>query len=143
MFDRPTIGKVVTVTVDWTDYMATSTPTVQIVYGKQILTGTVVESQKHNDAATFNITTGKPTFPVATVPLHRVEVLEYADGAVPATVDSFDADGDTWSVPGSNGASYVVTRLGNTWNCECKGFMFRSACKHVNACKEEVLGRSK
>ena len=143
MYDRPEIGKVVTVIVDWSDVVGTSMPTVQIVYGKLKYTGTVVENEDFNDPASFNMTTGIPDFPVRNIALHRVISLEYSDGDVAATVDEIDDDSETWVVAGSKDSEYLVTRNGNTWSCECKGWQFRSQCKHVNEKKAVVLARSK
>ena len=143
MYDRPEVGKSVTVTTDWSDVVETSTPTVRIVYGKGVHTGTVLKNNDWNDPASFNITTGRPEFPVANIPLHRVIDIQYVDGTEAAIVDDVDDDSETWSMSGSKGNEYVVTRRGDTWSCECVGWQYRSQCKHVNACKEEVLSRSK
>ena len=142
MYNRPEVGKVVTVVTDWSDTYETSMDYVRIIYSKQTKTGTVVANEKYNDPASFNITTGKPQFPVANIPLHRVISLEYSDGAVPETVDAIDDDSETWTSPGSKGNEYVITRRGNLWSCECVGWQYRSQCKHVNERKAEVLARS-
>lgn len=143
MYDSPEIGKIVTVVTDWSDMLATSLHHVQCVYSEKTHTGTVVKNEHFDDPASFNMTTGTPGFPVCNIQLHRVISLEYDDGAAAATVDAIDDDSETWTVPGSNGNEYVVTRNGNTWGCECRGWQFRSQCKHVNEKKAEVLGRSK
>ncbi len=143
MYDRPELGKEVTVVTDWSDIVATSIPTVRIVYGKRTHIGIVLQNLEFNDPASFNITTGNPDFPVANIPLHRVISLEYTSGATAVTVEAIDDESETWTVPGSKDGEYVVTRRGNRWACECKAWGFRSQCRHVNLCKEEVLSRSK
>jgi hypothetical protein len=43
----------------------------------------------------------------------------------------------TWQIPGSKkGQSYIVTRAGKQWACDCVGFGFRRHCKHVTAAIE-------
>ena len=139
MFDKPEIGKLVTVVTDWSDYITPFTPT-----GQSTKTGTVVPNNDWDDPASFNITTGKTHFPVANIQLHRVISLEYNDGSEAVTLtEAPREDVETWLVSGSKGAEYTVTRNGNAWGCECKGFSFRRACKHINEKKEEVLQRSR
>lgn len=36
-----------------------------------------------------------------------------------------------WKVEGSKGAQYIVSRDNGKWSCNCAGFGFRKACKHV------------
>jgi hypothetical protein len=41
---------------------------------------------------------------------------------------------DVWTVAGSNGKNYTVTREaggGMNYQCTCPGFTFRGSCKHV------------
>lgn len=41
--------------------------------------------------------------------------------------------GRAWRVAGSKGAEYTVTELDGVKTCNCPGFRFRGACKHVTA----------
>lgn len=41
-------------------------------------------------------------------------------------------------VGGKDGATYYVTRRGNSYSCTCKGFMFRHKCRHVEEIKETL-----
>ena len=142
MFARPDVGKTVTVTTDWSDHYAGYCETIRITQSEKTRTGVVVESTHFDDPASFRITTDIPHFPVAVVPLARVVELEFSDGTEAQTSESELPDEESWAVAGSKGASYTVTRRGGIWHCECKGFMFRSQCKHVNEKKQEVLNRS-
>mgnify|MGYP003639481523 FL=1 len=36
-----------------------------------------------------------------------------------------------WTVEGSKGNNYTVTRNGENWNCTCIGFGWRRKCKHI------------
>lgn len=39
---------------------------------------------------------------------------------------------DTWSVPGSTGKTYTVSReQGMDYTCTCPGFTYRGSCKHT------------
>lgn len=41
---------------------------------------------------------------------------------------------DTWTVPGSNGKTYTVSREsggGLNYVCTCPGFLYRGSCKHI------------
>ncbi len=143
MYDGPEIGKIITIVTDWSDVVETSMPSVQAVYGQNTITGTVVKNEDFDDPASFNITTGNPHFPIANIALHRVISLKYSEGNDAVTVDEIDGGNEMWIVSGSKGREYVVTRKGNTWSCECKGWEFRSQCKHVNEKKTEVLERKK
>ncbi len=142
MFTRPEVGKVVTVTSDWTDNLTSFATNVRINHGQSTQTGTVVNSDPKDDPASFRMTTGLPYFPVRLISLDKVVSLEYDDGsAADKKVIAEKVDEETWVVEGSKGASYVVTRKGNRWHCECLGWQFRQNCKHVNEKKQEVLNR--
>lgn len=102
----------------------------------------MVESTHFDDPASLRLSTDIPHFPVCVIPLERVVELEFSDGTEAQNVESELPDEESWAVAGSKGASYAVTRKGSIWYCECKGWMFRQQCKHVNEKKTEVLNRS-
>ena len=39
--------------------------------------------------------------------------------------------GQTWTVTGSKGNSYIVSLELGAWSCTCSGFKFRSQCRHI------------
>jgi hypothetical protein len=41
----------------------------------------------------------------------------------------------SWTVPGSRGQTYNVRERAGYWTCECKGFMFRRKCRHIESKK--------
>lgn len=137
MFSRPEIGKAITVTSNWSDhtsYMVYST-------GRQMLTGIVVVNPAHVDPNSFCLKTINPNFPMSAIPLARVVELKYHDGSEATTEEAVMLpDMETWTVDGSTG-QYIVTRSDTTWSCECKGYMFRGSCKHINEKKQEVIDR--
>lgn len=141
MFARPEVGKTVTVTTDWSDHYAVFCDYVRIARGKKTYTGTVIENTHFDDPASFRLSTDLPHFPVRVIPLTRVVELAYSDGVEVQNVESELPDAEEWTVAGSKGKSYTVTRKGSVWHCECMGWQFRQQCKHVNAKKEEVLNR--
>ncbi len=135
MFSRPEIGKAITVTTDWkehTQYMVYST-------GRQVLTGVVVANSQLDDPNAFSVRTTNENFPVSVIPLARVIQLEYVDGTEATTEEAAQLpDVESWTIDGSKG-QYIVTRNENMWACECKGYMFRGSCKHINGKKQELL----
>lgn len=143
MFPKPETGKVVSVTTDWDDYYKGFESYVRINGRRHTLTGVVVASEGYDDPATFRIRTDNIRFPISVVPLDRVCELVYDDGSQAiAVIQAELADEETWSVEGSKGAEYTVTRIGDRWGCTCPGYSFRATCKHVNAKKQEVLDRN-
>ena len=44
----------------------------------------------------------------------------------------------SWTVAGSKGAQYTVSRHAGAWSCTCVGFGWRRKCRHVTATKELV-----
>ena len=45
---------------------------------------------------------------------------------------------DRWTVEGSNGNRYTVTKVGDAFKCSCPGYGFRRKCKHSKKISEEV-----
>ena len=43
----------------------------------------------------------------------------------------------TWSVSGSRGDNYTVSKENQTWTCTCSGFTFRGRCKHIEQIKSQ------
>lgn len=46
-------------------------------------------------------------------------------------------------VPGSEGGVYHVRydKLNDRWSCECKGYVFRADCSHIDKAKEYRSGK--
>lgn len=142
MFSKPEIGKTVTVSTDWNDVFKVYADYVRATHGKNTTSGKVVASADHDDPNSFRLLTNNANYPVSVIPLERVIELEFDDGSKADVRQEIDLpDEETWQASGSKGSSYIVTRRGNTWTCECKGFQFRQACKHINEKKQEVLDR--
>jgi hypothetical protein len=43
----------------------------------------------------------------------------------------------TWTVTGSKGDKYTVTKEDNGFTCSCTGFQFRGKCKHIEQITKE------
>ena len=46
--------------------------------------------------------------------------------------------GQTWTVTGSKGDQYTVSRDGDRWSCTCAGHGFRGRCRHVDTLRASV-----
>ena len=71
--------------------------------------------------------TGDPRWPVRVINMGLVERLDFLQGSG----RSVSTDIQTWSVKGSKGNEYTVTRNSARWTCTCAGFQFRHACRHI------------
>lgn len=142
MFAKPPVGEIVKVTTDWSDYFEPFCETVRILNSTHTHNGEVLPSEDHDDPETFRLTTGRTEYPEAVISLHRIKTLEIGPDSVSA--DAMEVEGpqkqkETWTVDGSKGNKYVVTRNGTNWGCTCPGYGFRRSCRHIKEKKEEVL----
>ena len=95
--------------------------------------GTVGPSHKFLAADSFVLNTpSSPQFNKREIHIGHVVKLEYLDGrAATKTLSS----NHTWTVKGSKGDVYTVTKIGTTVTCNCTGFQFRRKCKHLDIAK--------
>jgi hypothetical protein len=94
--------------------------------GTQVLEGRVVKAYKWLTDREFCIT-GDAAFPVRVINSAQVEDLEIISGSA----QNIDTDIKTWTVQGSKGNEYTVSRWPGGWSCTCPGFQFRKSCKHT------------
>jgi hypothetical protein len=92
----------------------------------QVLEGRVVKAHKWLTDREFCIT-GDAAFPVRVINSAQVEDLEIISGSA----QNIDTDVKTWTVQGSKGNEYTVSRWPGGWSCTCPGFQFRKSCKHT------------
>lgn len=118
----PVIDSVVRVTVQ--DSMGTSM--IPPRADTRTFQGRVVKSYKWLTDREFCIT-GDADFPVRVINTAWVRDLEIISGS---TAD-IDTDVKTWTVQGSKGNEYTVSRWPGGWSCTCPGFQFRKSCKHT------------
>ena len=45
----------------------------------------------------------------------------------------------TWSVLGSKGERYTVSKIDNSYSCTCSGYKFRGKCRHANQIANKVI----
>jgi hypothetical protein len=69
------------------------------------------------------------------VSLDHVTCITYADGRV-AGQEAVKDDTQVWTVDGSRGSRYNVTRVKHKWTCTCPGFQFRKSCRHIQESKD-------
>lgn len=136
-FENPTIGSVVTVTTEWSDYYRTFSHTVP---RRHTYTGTVVKSASYDDPKSFRITTGDASYPIRVVDLSSVIDLVYSDGTKGTKIAQKKIEVSAWEVKSDSrkGGSYTVTREGNHFSCDCLGFQFRKSCRHILQIKAKV-----
>ena len=98
--------------------------------------GTVVPSAKFDATNTFSMTTGYPAyrkFPVRTLELDRVVEIIYEDGTAADQAPVAEQPKEQVFVVKSSkpGKDYTVIYQNNSWTCDCPGFQFRRACRHI------------
>lgn len=94
--------------------------------GSRVFEGRVVKPHKWLTDREFCIT-GDADFPIRVINSAAVIDLEIVSGS---TAD-IDTDVKTWTVQGSKGNEYTVSRWPGGWSCTCPGFQFRKSCKHT------------
>ena len=52
--------------------------------------------------------------------------------------DQAQTQGETWTVQGSKGDQYIVSRDSGRWSCTCPGHGFRGRCRHVDEVSASV-----
>ena len=137
-FSHPEIGKIVVVTVV-TNPVKRATSFFHIPEFVEY-EGTVVKNDSFDAVDSFCLTSGLPSyfkFPVRNIMLKNVQNMRYKDGVDIVKEDKSSTDGTKTFVEKSSrtGEEYIVSVANGTWNCTCKGFMFRKSCKHINDVK--------
>ena len=92
--------------------------------------GTVLPSPRWVGPDQLCLSTGDPKFPFRVI--ERANILGEAIEAIPESVQS------VWTIKGSKGQPYIVTRNGSLWSCNCVGFGYRRSCTHVNEAKSLI-----
>jgi hypothetical protein len=95
--------------------------------------GRVIASHRWLTDREFCIT-GDDQWPVRVIDISRVKNLRIITGSS-HTIQTQDR---TWTVAGSRGNQYTVTRDRRGWTCTCPGFQFRKNCRHITDKATEV-----
>lgn len=138
MFAKPEVGKTVRCITDWSAVMRGHA---EYVPRRREHVGEVVPSERWDDPRTFrmiNDAYNRKYHPVCVVPLEKVALLEYVDGAEAQMHEYTPPEEQTWSVKGSGKSWYTVAVKGDRWSCSCPGYIFRKTCRHINAKKTEL-----
>lgn len=119
----PTVGSKVVVKVEYKQGRAMIPPQpTEIVYE-----GTVIAPYKWLSDREFCLT-GDKNWPIRVINMGRVVDVKLVTGKL----KKVDTDVKVWTIKGSKGNSYTVTRNASKWDCTCPGFTFRKNCKHVS-----------
>lgn len=89
--------------------------------------GTVLNPYKWLNDRQFCLT-GDETWPIRVISMDFVEDIQLLSG----NLKTIETEAKVWTIEGSKGNKYVVTRNSAKWNCTCPGFSFRKTCKHVS-----------
>jgi hypothetical protein len=135
-FAAPALNSIVEVVTDWSDdLIARDRGT-----ARKVSTGMVVRNAPFDEKGTFCLRTDRLT---VSIPLARVVALRYLDRDVAAQTfqvtrapKPVDEPEQVFSVTGSKGDPYIVTKKRGQWFCTCSGFGFRGKCRHVETAKE-------
>lgn len=94
--------------------------------------GQLVAPVRGDPAGTVRITSGDPLYPVRLIDIDSIVGME-------ETVAAPKNESDVWTVVGSSGSKYIVTRTGRSFECTCAGFGFRRQCRHVNELRDKLM----
>ncbi len=128
-FEMPTVGSKIRVTTRFKNHVLY----IPSEYVETTYEGTVGSAHKLLAANSFVLNTpDTPHFAKREINLAYVANLDYLDGTKAKKTTSTD---QSWTVTGSKGDVYTVTRSNNKLSCSCVGFQFRSKCKHITMVK--------
>ena len=97
-------------------------------------TGEVIPSPRWVGPDQICIGTGNVRFPFRVVDLDRIH------GQTSEMAPAEESLRSSWTVAGSKaGQTYLVTRQGLQWSCNCLGFGYRRSCTHINQAKSLIL----
>lgn len=127
--NRPTTGTKITVTTEsrmrsiWGDYRHSD------------ITGTVIASPKWLKPNEFAVS--NPAHPNGFSVIHLSNVVDIRDSDGKELKFTTDSSVRVWSVAGSTGNKYTVTREDGEYRCTCTGFQYRKHCKHITECTSD------
>lgn len=129
-FAQPTVGSQIRVTTRYKNHVLY----IPGEYVEKTYVGTVGSAHKFLAQNSFVLNTSNtPEFPRREIHLGNVINMEYLDGTT-ASKQQVSSD-KIWTIKGSKGDVYTVTRSNNQLSCSCVGFQFRKKCKHVTEVK--------
>jgi hypothetical protein len=123
---KPTVGSTIKVKMRYSQGPLMIPPRPNFV----MFEGTVLPSQKWMNPNQFCLS-GDSAWPVRVLNFALIDEIELIKGELIET----DAGTKTWTVPGSKGNEYIVTRHMNKFTCTCPAFGFKKTCKHITGVK--------
>lgn len=93
-------------------------------------TGSVITNHKAIKPGQIGLTTGEKPFDMRIIDIDRI-----VDADNPTEPVKQEYDIQTWTIAGSKGNEYIVTKEHGQYSCTCPGYSFRGACKHIEEAK--------
>ena len=136
MFAKPEVGARITVMTEYPEKRGIYAS--YVFRGPYVKSGVVVKSEKYDDFDSFRLMTGDKAYPVSVIALERVTALVYESGEVAKTVVDKKPAYQTWQVKSDSrkGGFYTIVLERGHYSCDCMGFQYRKACRHINGLKE-------
>lgn len=99
--------------------------------------GVVVRSESWLQPHEFNVKTGNPKYPTSTISLKNVDKITYVSGSGRKIHTQSDIR-EFKVLSKSTGKMYFVKVTGTKVTCDCPGYTFRRACKHIDAVAKKI-----
>lgn len=84
------------------------------------------------------ITSDDPKIPVRSIKIARITRIIDEHGAATELKTGAPVERNSWTVKGTKGDTYVVTRGAGNWRCNCVAGGFGRQCKHVTEVKKRL-----
>jgi hypothetical protein len=134
MTQLPSVGS--TVSVEVRNVSAFAYP------ASHVFEGQVVPSPSWLVGEHLSLTTHIPTFPVRMIPVDRIlKIGQTAVSFGSSKPTNSSSEKMSWTVKGSKGDTYVVSRKNHGFVCSCIAGGFGRACKHVKQIQAELAGK--
>jgi hypothetical protein len=98
-------------------------------------TGTVLPSPKWFGEDKLCLSTGIAEFPFRIIA--KEDIINLSNTKAPE-----GALQTLWTISGNKGSSYLVTRDGSRWSCNCLGYSYRRKCTHIDTAKADYSSKN-
>jgi hypothetical protein len=126
MLKVPKVGSIVQVTTRFPEtYIYSKEKWRDIVHAGQI-----VPNDRWTPPGSFQMSTGKKEYPIATIALNRVIKIQSPSKTLTQSIKKTAPK--VWKVKSKrSGEVYTVTNNSGSWSCTCVGFQYHRRCKHI------------
>ena len=131
--DKPSVGSLVKVIVSYSEHFAKY----PVFIPDGIFEGRVEASEKFDDPNSFRVCTNGNYHPVSVIIMDKT--LKSISGIEFKPIEKLPSNKRIFKVR-SGEKEYLVTLIGNRYECSCTGYQFRKTCKHINQVKERIDG---